>query len=107
MSIELLVQSAFSAPLTEAKVEEACAATKSARPELFDAFAREIVSGFEKKKYAWSDCDAAMNALFVFAYAVSASSLPDYAYRVYIAFDGGEIREGGEAVTQKLLAEIR
>jgi hypothetical protein len=60
-----------------------------------------------KKKYTWLDCDAAMNALFGFAYAMSRSDLPAYAFRVYLAFDEGEYYEGGELITLKMLAEIQ
>jgi hypothetical protein len=107
MSTEELVQSAFKAPLAERHIDETCSALKMSRAEIFDAFAREIAEGYEKKKYAWRDCDAAMNALFGFAYAVSKSDLPDYAFRVYLAFDEGEYHEGGELITHKMLAQIQ
>jgi len=107
MSIEELVQSAFKAPLADRNMEEACSASKKSRPEIFDAFAKEIAEGYEKKKYAWRDCDTAMNALFGFAYAVSKSELPDYSFRVYLAFDEGEYHEGGELITHKMLADIQ
>jgi hypothetical protein len=106
MSIEALVQAGISAPLSEEGVAEACARLSVSRPDLFDAYAREVADGFKKGRYAWSACDSAMNALFSFAYAVSLSSLPDFAFRVYTAFDEGEYRDGGELVTRELLAGI-
>ena len=106
MSIEALVQAGISAPLSEEGVAEACVRLSLSRPDLFDAYAREVADGFKKERYAWSACDSAMNALFSFAYAVSLSSLPDFAFRVYTAFDEGEYREGGELVTRDLLAGI-
>jgi hypothetical protein len=107
MSIEELVQSAFRAPLADQTIAAICGALNKSRTEMFDAFAKEVAEGYEKRKYAWRDCDTAMNALFGFAYAVSKSNLPDYAFRVYLAFDEGEYHEGGELVTHKMLAEIQ
>jgi hypothetical protein len=108
MSIDGLVRFASTQLLNPQVLEATCAQTKMSLSEVFVAFARRVAEGFERSELSWSDCDAAMTHLFSYAYAVPGThDLPDYAFRVFLAFDQGEYQGGGEAVTRKLLAELK
>ena len=59
---------------------------------LCDAFARELAEGYTREEYSWEFCDAAINSLYGSAYGDSDIGLPEFAFRVYEAFDEGEYR---------------
>jgi len=108
MKLKELVILAFSRPLSPSDVAQVCTEMGVSRTELFDAFARNVVDGYSKKEYSWSDSDVAMNALFAFVYAIPGDDiLSEYAFHVFSAFDEGEYQRGGEAATQKLLSKLR
>jgi hypothetical protein len=107
MNLVKLVRSASSAPLSEALFDAACKHESVDRQKLYDAFAREVAEGYGSGKYSWPDSDVAMNHLFAFAHAVTGEGLSDYAFSVYQAFDEGEYKNGGESVTNDLLAKLK
>ncbi|MGA2222690.1 MAG: hypothetical protein ABSH21_13110 [Verrucomicrobiia bacterium] len=113
MTIEELVRFAESQALNATVVEQACIKEKLSLQELYTAFARDVAEKYAKGVYSWSYCDAAMNRLFAYAYPVTDTGLPEFAWKVYIAFDEGEYFHPGdpkdfdpESRTKALLAEI-
>ena len=106
MTLGALVQAATSAPITDAMIDAICTGENRDRQRLYDAFAKEVAEGYSGGRYAWPDADVAMNRLFAYAYAVTGEGLSDYAFGVYVAFDEGEHREGGESVTVALLSKL-
>jgi hypothetical protein len=80
---------------------------------LCDALARETGAGYLLERVSWEVGDAAMNNLFSAAYVNHNFGLPDFARRVFEAFDEGEyIHKGepaeldGEARTRSMLTTI-
>jgi hypothetical protein len=105
MSISILVQAAAAKPLSREIIERTCQEEKMQLSELYDAFARDVAEKYLRGEYGWRFCDDAMNTLFTYTHPVSLSGLPAFAFDVYCAFDEGEYRPEGEALSRKLIAD--
>jgi hypothetical protein len=92
--------------LTVKDLEPYCGTSEDAVSELCNVFARRVVERYLVGDLAWADADAVMNHLFTIMTQQCAQTLPDYSWRVYLAFDEGEyVAPGGDEVTKpRLLA---
>ena len=105
MTIPHLVETAAAAPLKSSIIERACEEEKMSLFELYDAFALHVAEKYLSGEYSWRFCDDAMNHLFTYAHPVSLSGMPAFAFEVYSAFDEGEYRPEGEALSKRLIAD--
>jgi hypothetical protein len=111
MDIERLIEIAFSRTPTVADVEEAATFERLPIETALDAFARRVAVRYLEGVYNFGDADVAMSNLFAWSTVVTGTALPEFAGKVFEAFDAGEfIRPGtsedqqGEALTRTLLA---
>ncbi len=114
MSLNALIQRAtLSEPYSEARLDQEARGLGVSIHSLCDAFAREVAEGYLRGDYSWEVGDIAMNSLYSSAYGIADFGLPDFATRVFEAFDEGEyIHRGeprendGEPRTRALLAPL-
>lgn len=113
MTLKDLIQTASVRPISTTDLHSTASALHLSQNALCDAFAREVAEGYLSGKYSWQLGDIAMNHLFAFAHGNDPFELPDFAWRVYLAFDQGEyIRQGkpsdldGEPRTKAMLTEL-
>jgi hypothetical protein len=115
MTIDQLIElaSASAQALEPSDVETVAQQLDCSTDDICDAFAKRVAQGYLRGEYSFTAADAAMNALFGFAYPVTGAGLPSLASRVYEAFDEGEyVHAGepedsqGEVRTKGLLARI-
>ena len=111
MDLDRLIELAFDRTPTPAEVEEVARSERIPVEELLDRFARRVAERYFDGAYSFGDADMAMNHLFAWATAVTGSGLPEFAWKVFEAFDAGEfVRPGtpedhqGEALTRTLLS---
>jgi hypothetical protein len=81
--------------------------------DVCDAFATRVAERYLRGEYSYTSADAAMNALFAYAYPESGVGLPSLAFSIYEAFDEGEYHHAddrpnsqGEDRTRALLARV-
>ena len=110
MNLDRLIKLAFDRTPTPAEVEEVASSERISVDEVLDRFARRVAECYLEGLYSFGDADAAMNHLFAWATLVTGSGLPEFAGKVFGAFDAGEfVRPGvpedqhGEALTRTLL----
>jgi hypothetical protein len=107
-----LIQRLAKASISETELDEIATDRQHSLSELCEAVAREVAEGYLSATYSWELCDNAMNNLFASAYAFGDFGLPDYAWRVFEAFDEGEYVHStnpeldGERRTKALLAKF-
>ena len=111
MNLERLIEIAFSRTPTTMDVEDVARSEHVPVEAVPDLFARRVADRYLGGGYGFGDADAAMNNLFAWATAVTGSDLPEFARKVFTAFDAGEfVRPGapedqqGEALTRTLLS---
>jgi len=105
MSISAFVEAAVPGPLNRSVIERVCAEEKLSLFEAYDAFALDVAEKYSTGVYSWHHGDDAMNSLFTYAHALSDSGLPAFAFDVYCAFDEGEYRPEGEALSMQLVLD--
>src|SRR5688500_9857022 len=111
MDIDRLIELAFDRTPTPAEVEDVASSERISLQEVLDRLARRVAERYLEGVYSFGDADMAMNNLFAWATAVTGTGLPEFAWKVFGAFDAGEFerpgaREGeqGEALTRVLLS---
>ncbi len=111
MDMERLIEVAFNRTPTRAEVEEAASLECVSVETLLNRFARRVAERYLGGVYSFGDADMAMNELFACSTIVMGTGLPEFAWKVFGAFDGGELtRPGvpedqqGEALTRTLLS---
>ena len=90
-------------------VGEVCKKEGMSSAQFCDAFAREVASDYLKGTYSWEFGDAAMNGLSGYGFALSEDhSLPDFAFKVFLAFDAGEtlLPPDNEVTTKEQLLRL-
>lgn len=113
MAIEQLVKEAFTAPLSERVIRDAAADMGMPVDALLVLFAKDVAEKYLAGAYSWYFGDVVMNNLYSSAYAHSDVCLPEFAWRVFEAFDEGEYihlaesdDRGGEPLTRALLTDL-
>lgn len=96
MTLNQLIQRVSRKPLSASELETAAADLRLSINAVFDAIAKEVGEGYLLGKYCWEVGDAVMNNVFATAYPVTQCGLPDFAWRVFAAFDEGEYFHAGE-----------
>ncbi|HTR55620.1 MAG TPA: hypothetical protein VMJ10_33315 [Kofleriaceae bacterium] len=76
-----------------------------------DAYARRVAERYLAGDLSWTDGDVAINEIFALMTQECGNSTPDYAWDVYLAFDGGEWvqpgKPGGDEYTRpRILALV-
>jgi hypothetical protein len=111
MDLDRLIEVAFARTPTSAEIEEAANSERIPMEEALDRFARRVAERYLDGVYSFGDSDMAMNNLFAWSTAVTGSGLPEFAWKVFGAFDAGEFtRPGvpedqqGELLTRRLLS---
>ena len=111
MDLDRLIDLAFDRTPTSAEVEQVAISERISIEEVLNRFARRVAERYLEGVYSFGDGDMAMNSLFAWATAVTGSGLPDFARKVFDAFDVGEFvrpstpdNEQGEALTRTLLS---
>ena len=74
--------------LNKSHAEACCLKEKITTREFLERFARYIVDGYVAGRFNWDSCDSAMNNLS--ALMAEYLLMPDYAWKVFLAFDAGE-----------------
>ena len=106
MGIDELIQIASERTLRVSEIDQTAIDLGRSAEDVCDLFSRAVAQRYLAGEYSYDLADAAMNSLFSYAIPVSARALPALSWSVYIAFDEGEYREGGETVTRELLAKV-
>ncbi|HWA92962.1 MAG TPA: hypothetical protein VG844_00070 [Terracidiphilus sp.] len=75
--------------LTEEDVQRWCVQFGLSRTHLFDAIARHLALGFDKRELTFEFCDAVVNDLSI-AVTNTSGPRPELFWEVYSAFDEGE-----------------
>ncbi|MGN6546493.1 MAG: hypothetical protein ACTHK7_15670 [Aureliella sp.] len=97
MAIEQLVKQAFTAPLSERVIRDAATDLGTPVDALLVLFAKDVAEKYLAGAYSWDFGDVVMNNLYSCAYAHSDLCLPEFARRVFEAFDEGEYIHLGES----------
>lgn len=110
MHLDRLIELAFDRTPTTAEVEEVANSEHISLVEVLDRFARRVAGRYVDSVYSFGDADMAMNNLFGWATAAG-DGLPEFAWKVFGAFDAGEFvrpdapeDQQGEALTRTLLS---
>ena len=105
MDLDQLIELAFNRTPTQAEVEEAASFERVSVEAVPDTFARRVAERYLERVCGVGDAD------FAWSTAVAGTGLPEFAGRVFDAFDAGEFvgpgapkDEQGEDLTQKLLS---
>ena len=112
MDLDRLIEVAFARTPTSAEIEEAANSELIPLDGLLDQFARRVAERYLDDVYSFGDSDMAMNALFAWSAGATDSGLPEFAWKVFGAFDAGEFGrpgvpedQAGEALTRRLLSD--
>jgi len=108
MQLEQLIKIAseytgLDSAITTKDVMEYCKHTLSSIDDFANSFSKMIAERFYDNKYDYTFSDNAMNWLNIFMigpmYAENGiDAMPEYAHRVYLAFDDGEWNHGDENI---------
>ena len=112
MDLDRLIELAFDRMPTLAEVEDVASSQRISAEEVLDRFARRVAERYLDGVYSFGDADMAMSNLFGWGTAVTGTGLPEFAWKVFGAFDAGEFErpdvpedQQGEGLTRALLAE--
>lgn len=72
-----------------------------------DSYARRLAERYLSGELSWTLADCAANRLFFLLTKHCGEHLPDYAWGVYLAFDGGEIDGRADDWTRKHLLDVQ
>jgi hypothetical protein len=113
MAIEQLVKQAFVAPLSERVLCDTATDLGMPVDTLLVLFAKDVAEKYLAGVYSWDFGDVVMNNLYSCAYTHSDLCMPEFAWRVFEAFDEGEYihlaesdDRDGEPRTRELLTDL-
>jgi hypothetical protein len=112
MKLEDAVARASEYSLTNQDVEKFCVQNKISLADFFEAFARNVASGYVEEKQTWEFCDSAMNHIYGIVLLAKLPRFPDFCWNVFEAFDIGELMlkpgsgETPDSVTKPLIKAL-
>ena len=99
--------------LSAADIERWTKLVGSVRQDAYDVLARQLAVGFHEGRLPFWFCDSVVNAVAGFVYddcLPKGHDLPALFYKVYLAFDAGEVSRPGvdpiETHTRPMIAKI-
>ncbi len=113
MTLHGLIQDVYSSVPKVEEFNKIALENHATVSELLDSIARDVAIGYMNNIYSWQFCDVVMNNLFSFVSACLRIEIPEFTFKVYVAFDEGEYLKkpgknilNGEPLTKSLLVQL-